>query len=255
MSAPNPIALQIGSLTVRWYGILIASALVIGLLIAAKRSDKAGIKRDDIYDFFIIMVPSIIVGARLWYVIFQWSYYSRYPGDIIKIWNGGLAIHGGIIAGLIAGAFFCRARKLSFLKLADVFIPALPLGQAIGRWGNFFNQEAYGRQTNLPWAITVHDPSLGWIHVHPTFLYESIWDLCVFLILIFVIERKFKKSDGELLFSYFILYSIGRFFIEGLRTDSLMFFGLRTAQLVSLTLIAVGIIGLVWLKRRKRIQS
>ena len=141
------------------------------------------------------------------------------------------------------------------MKLADVFIPALPLGQAIGRWGNFFNQEAYGRQTNLPWAITVHDPSLGWIHVHPTFLYESIWDLCVFLILIFVIERKFKKSDGELLFSYFILYSIGRFFIEGLRTDSLMFFGLRTAQLVSLTLIAVGIIGLVWLKRRKKIQS
>ena len=236
MSAPNPIAFQIGSLTVRWYGILIASALVIGLLIAAKRSDKAGIKRDDIYDFFIIMVPSIIVGARFWYVIFQWSYYSRYPGDIIKIWNGGLAIHGGIIAGLIAGAFFCRARKLSFLKLADVFIPALPLGQAIGRWGNFFNQEAYGRQTNLPWAITVHDPSFGWIRVHPTFLYESIWDLCVFLVLIFV---------------YFILYSIGRFFIEGLRTDSLMFFGLRTAQLVSLTLIAVGIVGLVWLKKRR----
>lgn len=251
MRAPNPIALQIGSLTVRWYGVLIASALVIGLLIATKRADHAGIARDDIYDFFIVMVPSIIVGARLWYVIFQWGYYSRYPGDIIKIWNGGLAIHGGIIAGLIAGALFCKARKLSFLKLADVLIPALPLGQAIGRWGNFFNQEAYGRQTALPWAITVHDPRLGWIHVHPTFLYESIWDLCVFLILLFVVERKIKKTDGELLFSYFILYSIGRFFIEGLRTDSLMFLGLRTAQLVSLVLIAVGVVGLLWLKKRR----
>ncbi|MSS20639.1 prolipoprotein diacylglyceryl transferase [Pseudoramibacter porci] len=254
MRAPNPIALQIGSLTVRWYGVLIASALVIGLLIAAKRADHAGIARDDIYDFFIVMVPSIIVGARLWYVIFQWDYYSRFPGDIIKIWNGGLAIHGGIIAGLIAGALFCKARKLSFLKLADVLIPALPLGQAIGRWGNFFNQEAYGRQTDLPWAITVHDPRLGWIHVHPTFLYESVWDLCVFLILLFVVERKIKKSDGELLFSYFILYSIGRFFIEGLRTDSLMFFGLRTAQLVSLALIAAGIVGLLWLKKRRTVD-
>lgn len=254
MRAPNPIALQIGSLTVRWYGVLIASALVIGLLIAAKRADHAGIARDDIYDFFIVMVPSIIVGARLWYVIFQWDYYSRFPGDIIKIWNGGLAIHGGIIAGLIAGALFCKARKLSFLKLADVLIPALPLGQAIGRWGNFFNQEAYGRQTDLPWAITVHDPILGWIHVHPTFLYESVWDLCVFLILLFVIERKVKKTDGELLFSYFILYSIGRFFIESLRTDSLMFFGLRTAQLVSLALIAAGIVGLLWLKKRRTVD-
>jgi phosphatidylglycerol:prolipoprotein diacylglycerol transferase len=253
--SPGPIAFQLGSLTVRWYGLLIAAALVIGLCIAVSRADKAGIRRDDVYDFFILMVPSIIVGARLWYVLFEWSYYRFNPREIFMIWHGGLAIHGGIIAAIIAGALFCRARRLSFLKLADVMIPALPLGQAIGRWGNFFNGEAYGRQTTLPWAITVKDPNLGWIHVHPTFLYESLWDLGVFLILLLVIEKKFKKTDGELLFSYFILYSIGRFFIEGLRTDSLMFFGLRTAQLVSLALIAVGIIGLIWLHKSRATAS
>lgn len=255
MRSPGPIAFQLGSLTVRWYGLLIAAALVIGLCIAVSRADKAGIRRDDVYDFFILMVPSIIVGARLWYVLFEWSDYRFNPREIFMIWHGGLAIHGGIIAAIIAGALFCRARRLSFLKLADVMIPALPLGQAIGRWGNFFNGEAYGRQTTLPWAITVKDPNLGWIHVHPTFLYESLWDLGVFLILLLVIEKKFKKTDGELLFSYFILYSIGRFFIEGLRTDSLMFFGLRTAQLVSLALIAVGIIGLIWLHKSRATAS
>lgn len=255
MRSPGPIAFQLGSLTVRWYGLLIAVALVIGLCIAVSRADKAGIRRDDVYDFFILMVPSIIVGARLWYVLFEWSYYRFNPREIFMIWHGGLAIHGGIIAAIIAGALFCRARRLLFLKLADVMIPALPLGQAIGRWGNFFNGEAYGKQTTLPWAITVKDPNLGWIHVHPTFLYESLWDLGVFLILLLVIEKKFKKTDGELLFSYFILYSIGRFFIEGLRTDSLMFFGLRTAQLVSLALIAVGIIGLIWLHKSRATAS
>lgn len=250
MSAPNPVAFTIGNITVRWYGILIAAALVIGLCIAVSRADKKGLSQDDVIDFFLAMIPSVIVGARLWYVLFEWDYYSANPSEIVAIWHGGLAIHGGIIAGVICGLIFCHVKKISFFKLADTVIPALPLGQAIGRWGNFFNQEAHGVETNLPWAITVHDPVMGVVRVHPTFLYESIWDLLVFLFLILLFEKKWQRRDGEMLFVYFIAYSIGRFFIEGLRTDSLMFFGLRTAQLTSLVLIVIGIVGLVILRKQ-----
>lgn len=250
MTAPDPIAFSFLGLTVRWYGILIATALILALLLAVRRSRKAGLSEDDVVDFFLFMIPAIIVGARLYYVIFEWPYYAANPGEIIAVWNGGLAIHGGIIAGVIVGILFCRKREISFFTLADTVIPGLPLGQAIGRWGNFFNQEAHGVETSLPWAITVMDPEKGLIRVHPTFLYESIWDLATFIVLL-VYEKKGKKDDGELLFLYLILYSIGRFFIEGLRTDSLMFFGLRMAQLISIALIAVGIGGLIYLKKKR----
>ncbi|MBU4439556.1 MAG: prolipoprotein diacylglyceryl transferase [Acetobacterium sp.] len=250
MIAPNPIAFAAFGLEVRWYGVLIASALLIGLFIAIKRAPKYGIDSEIILDFFLYMIPAVIIGARLYYVIFSYDYYVAHPDEIIATWHGGLAIHGGIIAGVIVALVFCRVKKISFFALADVLIPALPLGQAIGRWGNFFNQEAYGSQTDLPWAITVNDAALGLIKVHPTFLYESIWDLLVFGFLFFY-EDKIKKVDGELLFVYLGLYSIGRFFIEGLRTDSLMFMGLRTAQLISLALIVIGIGGLWYLRKNE----
>lgn len=248
MIAPDPIAFAVFGLEVRWYGILIASALIIGLLIAIKRAPKYGIDSEIILDFFLFMTPAVIIGARLYYVIFSYDYYAAHPGEIFATRNGGLAIHGGIIAGVIVALILCRVKKISFFALADVLIPGLPLGQAIGRWGNFFNQEAYGGQTDLPWAITVNDAALGWIKVHPTFLYESIWDLLIFGFLFFY-EDKIKKVDGELLFVYLGLYSVGRFFIEGLRTDSLMFMGMRTAQLLSLTLIVIGIGGLWYLRK------
>lgn len=250
MIAPDPIAFSIFGISVRWYGILIAAALILGLFLAIRRAPAHGIEEDDLYDFFIALVPSIIVGARLYYVIFEWDYYSVHPEEIIQVWNGGLAIHGGIIAGIIVAVVMTKIKKISFWNLADTVIPSLPLGQAIGRWGNFFNQEAHGVETNLPWAITVYDSAKGYIRVHPTFLYESIWDLFVFGMLLYF-EKKHQKVDGELLFLYLILYSIGRFFIEGLRTDSLMIFGLRTAQLMSLILIAIGIVGFLYLRRKK----
>lgn len=249
MPTPNPVAFSIFNIEVRWYGILIATALVIAMLMAVKRSRKYGLKGDDILDFFLCLIPAIVVGARLYYVIFDWSYYAQNPGEIIKTWHGGLAIHGGIIAGVIVGIIFCRVKKIKFFTLADTIIPALPLGQAIGRWGNYVNQEAYGTITDLPWAITVKDPLLGMIRVHPTFLYESIWNFLVFGFLFFY-EKKFKETDGELLFLYFGLYSVGRFFIEGLRTDSLMFFNLRVAQLISLVLVIVGFGGLIFLRKK-----
>lgn len=250
MQAPDPIAFTLFGLEVRWYGVLIAAALVIALLMALRRSKRYGINPDDILDFFLFLTPAIIIGARAYYVLFEWRYYAVHPDQIFAIWNGGLAIHGGIIAGLIVGAILCRIKKIQFFTLADTVIPGLPLGQAIGRWGNFFNQEAYGVQTNLPWAITVRDSQMGYIKVHPTFLYESIWDLCIFGFLL-IYERRWKKNNGELLFLYLMLYSVGRFFIEGLRTDSLMFLGLRTAQIVSLISILIGGLGLWWLRRRK----
>lgn len=250
MYTPDPIAFTAFGLVVRWYGVLIASALLIGLLLAIKRSPKYGINPDLVMDFFLYMTPAVIIGARLYYVIFSFDYYAAHPQEIFATWHGGLAIHGGIIAGVIVALVLCRVKKISFFAFSDVLIPALPLGQAIGRWGNYFNQEAYGSQTDLPWAITVNDVALGMIKVHPTFLYESIWNLLTFGF-IFFYEDKIKKVDGELFFVYLSLYSVGRFFIEGLRTDSLMFMGLRTAQLISLALIAVGVGGLWYLRKNE----
>ncbi len=249
MTMPNPIAFTAFGLEVRWYGIFIATALVLGLLLSIKRAPSYQLSSDDIVDFFLYMTPAIIIGARLYYVLFSFDYYQSHPREIFAIWNGGLAIHGGIIAGIIVAIIFCRVRKIDFFALADTIIPGLPLGQAIGRWGNYFNQEAYGSQTNLPWAITVKDPLLGLIQVHPTFLYESIWNLLLFGFLFFY-EKKFKGINGELLFIYLSGYSIGRFFIEGLRTDSLMFLGLRIAQVVSLIAVIIGVVGIVILRKR-----
>ena len=250
MTPPNPIAFTVFGFPVRWYGILIAAALLIGLFVAVKRAEKHHMDIDIISEFFLWMVPAIIIGARLYYVIFEWPYYAANPGEIIAIWHGGLAIHGGILAGILTGIIFCKVKNIIFFELADVVIVSLPLGQAIGRWGNFFNGEAYGSETNLPWAITVNDPAKGMILVHPTFLYESLWNIAVFCFLLYY-EKKHQKNSGELLFLYLICYSIGRFFIEGLRTDSLMFFSLKAAQIISLVLIIIGICGFIYIRRKK----
>jgi phosphatidylglycerol:prolipoprotein diacylglycerol transferase len=247
----DPIAFTLFGLEVRWYGILIAAAFLIGILIILKRAEKYEMDKDAILDIIILTIPLAIIGARLYYVIFQWQYYSQHLDQIIAIWNGGLAIHGGIIGGVIGVLMGCRIKKIPVLRLLDVIVLALPLGQAIGRWGNFMNGEAYGTQTDLPWAITVDDPVYGIIQVHPTFLYESIWNILVFFgILLY--EKKVKKFDGELIFLYCIAYSVGRFFIEGLRTDSLMLGPLRIAQVISLVLIVVGMAGIIWLRKNKK---
>lgn len=248
---PDPIAFEIFGYSVRWYGVLISLAILLGVFMALKRGEKKNIIGDDLLDVLIVAIPCAIIGARMWYVLFSLDYYLQEPSEIIAVWHGGLGIHGGIIGGIIGGYIVCKRKKMPFLTVLDVVAPAFPLGQAIGRWGNFFNQEAYGRETSLPWAITVNDPVKGLIQVHPTFFYESMWNLLVFGLILFY-EKKYKKSEGELIAVYAIAYSIGRFFIEGLRTDSLYFMGLRTAQLISMGAIIIGVLLLVKLRKKTK---
>ena len=239
----NPVAFDIFGISIRWYGILISMGMLLGIFLAYYEAKKQGYNPDDIIDLSLWVIPAALIGARLYYVAFQWEYYK---GDILKILNtreGGLAVHGGLIAAVLAGYFFTRAKNIPFWKTADIVAPSIALGQAIGRWGNFINGEAYGGPTDLPWGIMVDG-----VKVHPAFLYESIWDLGLFIFLI--IYRRNKKFNGEILLLYAIIYSVGRFWIEGLRTDSLMFMGLRTAQLISIAIIAFGLV-LYFIMRRR----
>ncbi len=231
----NPIAFSIFGFEIRWYGILMATAMLIASIFFLNRGKKMGIKEDDLLDIVLWVLPSAIVGARLYYILFyDLSYYLSQPMEMINLRAGGLAIHGGVIGGVLAGYFVTRRKQLPFFKLADVVAPVLVLGQAIGRWGNFFNGEAHGGPTNLPWGIMVNGEK-----VHPTFLYESLWDFGVFLILLSVLNK--KHFDRQVMALYLILYSIGRFWIEALRTDSLMFGPLKMAQVISLFMIGLGL--------------
>ncbi len=229
----NPVAFEIFGIGVRWYGIIMATAMLIGLALVIYRGKKLGYESDLFVDLALWVLPSAVVGARLYYVIFE---FDRYGGNILRMINireGGLAIHGGVIGGVIAGYIYTKRKGLNMWQLADLVMPSLILGQAIGRWGNYINGEAHGGPTDLPWAIMVDG-----VAVHPTFLYESIWNLMVFFALLKL--SSIKKFDGEIVCWYMILYSIGRFFIEGLRTDSLMIGPLRQAQVISITLMTIG---------------
>ncbi len=242
----DPIAFEVFGLAIRWYGILMATAIFVGIVLASKEAKKLGLPDDLVTDIVLYTVPAGIIGARAYYVIFSWDYYQ---GDIMRMLNirgGGLAIHGAIIGAMLAGYVYAKVKKLDFWQLTDMVAPSLIIGQAIGRWGNFANQEAHGGPTDLPWGIMVEG-----VKVHPTFLYESIWNLLVFTFL--VKYRKNKKFEGELIAIYFVLYSIGRFMIEGLRTDSLMIGPLRMAQVISLGFIAV--FGAWILYKRKNLKS
>ena len=241
----NPVAFRIFGIDVMWYGVIISTGVLLGVLIALKEAKRTGFKEDNLLDFLLYAIPIGIVGARAYYVIFSWDYYSQNLSQIINIRNGGLAIHGAIIAGVVTGIIFCKKRKINFLELIDLVIPSLILGQAIGRWGNFVNQEAYGGPTDLPWGIIVNGQK-----VHPTFFYESIINICVFIFLIWFRKNK-KATHGQIFGLYLILYSAGRFFVEGLRTDSLMFLGMRVAQLISIASIILGAALLLYLKKKK----
>lgn len=241
----DPVAFRIFGIEIMWYGVLISLGVLLGVFFALRECKRIGFKEDNLLDFLLIAIPAAIVGARTYYVIFSWDYYSQNPSEIINIRSGGLAIHGALIAGIIVGILFCKKRKIKVLELLDIVIPSVALGQAIGRWGNFINQEAHGGPTDLPWGIVVNGQK-----VHPTFLYESIIDFCIFIFLMWFRKNK-KITDGQVLALYFIFYSAGRFFVEGLRTDSLMFIGLRVAQLVSLGSILAGIALWMYLKNKK----
>ena len=274
----DPVALSLGPIKIHWYGIILGTAALIGLWVATREGKKHGFDSDLFLDMVVWVIPAAIVGARLYYVLFEWDYYAQNPGDIIAVWKGGLAIHGGLIGAFLAGYFFLRKRGVSFLHMADIVVPSIILGQAIGRWGNFINQEAHGGPVSLEFLQSLHLPDwiieqmhIDGVYHHPTFLYESIWNLMGFLLLLLL--RRFNPKRGEILFSYLIWYSLGRFFIEGLRTDSLTFEGpawlsgllealwapmnllfepgvladgnVRVAQLVSLCLALAGILLIV----------
>ena len=254
--SPGPIIFEAGNFAVRWYGLLIASAVLIGVSLSQYLARKRNVNPEYVADFAIWGILGAIPCARLYYVAFEWQNYVNRPQDIIAIWKGGIAIHGAVIGGIIAGWIFARLSKMSFWQLADLITPSLILGQAIGRWGNFFNSEAFGDPTDLPWKLYIPPANrpynlAQYEYFHPTFLYESIWNVGVLAILIYLFFWGLKNSDrlktGTIFFTYWITYSAGRLWIEGLRTDSLMIGGLRIAQLVSLTGMALGALGLIWL--------
>ena len=237
----DPVAFTIGSWPVYWYGLLIGTALIIAVFLAQHLAKKRDYDIDALWTVLLITIPCAVVGARLYYVIFSWDMYAADPVKIFQVWKGGLAVHGGILGGMLGAYLSCRKLKMDFFGVLDCIAPGLALGQAIGRWGNFINGEAYGSVTSLPWGI--HVPDDPYLH-HPTFLYESIWDLGLFIVLM-CLFKKFKRT-GNVTCVYFIVYSVGRFFIESLRTDSLMVGPLRQAQVISLCLIAAAVFVLVW---------
>lgn len=241
----NRVAFTVFGLDIMWYGVLMASAMILCVVLALREGKRVNISEDDILNLAIIAIPSGLLGARLYYVIFNWSWYSNHLSEILNFRGGGMAIHGALIGGILAGFIYTKAKKINFFKMADTVMIGIPLGQAIGRWGNYINGEAHGGPTNLPWGIMVDG-----IKVHPTFLYESIWDLAIFIFLWYF--RKHKKYEGQLAIYYLILYSIGRFFIEGLRTDSLMIGPLRMAQVISLVTIIVCVILHKILSKKKK---
>ena len=242
----DPVAFDIFGIEIRWYGIFIAFAFLLGTIIALRESKKRGLDEEIVIDLLLFVVPAALIGARIHYVLFSWDIYKNNPIAILNFRSGGLAIHGGVIAGVLVGYIFCRVRKINFWEMADIVAPSIILGQAIGRWGNYTNKEAHGGPTDLPWGIMIDGE-----RVHPTFLYESIWNFIVFLFLLWY-SRKKSKVDGEVFLLYIMLYSLARLFIEALRTDSLMWGHFRVAQLISITAIAIAAI--IFFKRRKQVE-
>lgn len=248
----NPIAFELGSFQVHWYGIIIGIGIALGFYLASKEGDRLGLPQETFSDLLIWAIPIALISARAYYVLFEWDYYSQNPGAIIQIWNGGIAIHGALIGSVITAIVFSRKKKISFWKLADIAAPSIILGQAIGRWGNFINQEAHGEEVTRSFLEGLYLPDfivnqmyIEGTYYHPTFFYESVWNMIGFALLLLL--RKVNPKRGELFLSYVIWYSIGRFFIEGMRTDSLMVADLlRIAQVLSLTLIVVAAFILVF---------
>jgi phosphatidylglycerol---prolipoprotein diacylglyceryl transferase len=280
----DPVAIALGPFQIHWYGIIMGTAAILGLYLAVQEGKRQGMDTDKILDMMIWVLPSAIIGARLYYVCFEWNYYSAHPADIIAVWKGGLAIHGGLIAAFLVGYIYIRKQKLPFLHLADIIVPSVLLGQAIGRWGNFINQEAHGGPVDVAFLHKLFLPdwiinqmTIDGITYQPTFLYESLWNLIGFGLLL-LLRYVILPKRGEILFSYLIWYSLGRFFIEGLRTDSLAFDGpdwlagvlhffwsplsflfvsgeltggnIRIAQLVSMLTVFVAIGFIIWRRTR-----
>ena len=249
----DPVAITLGPLEIRWYAVFILLGLMLGVYLAVKEAPRKKILQDDILDFILIAFPLSIIGARIYYVAFSWSDYKDNILSVFAIWNGGIAIYGGLITGAIILYFFTQYRFIKTLDFLDVVVPSVMLAQAIGRWGNFFNQEAYGKAVDnlnyLPGFIR-DQMYIDGAYRQPTFLFESLWNLLGFVVICILRRRPKLLKQGEITAFYLIWYGCGRLLIEGLRTDSLMFLGVRVSQWLSGILILVGII-MVVLRRRK----
>lgn len=255
------IFLQIGDFKIYWYSIFILLAIIFGGLIAIKEAKRFDIPEEFMINLFFFMIPIAYIGARLYYVAFNWDYYSAHLNEIYRIWEGGLAIHGGLIFGLIWLIIYSKKYKIKPLRLTDIVCVGLILGQAIGRWGNFMNQEAFGSATTLKFLESIHLPKfiidgmyINGSYYHPTFLYESLLCLLGFIILLIFRRRKYTKI-GQTTTLYMIWYGIVRFFIESLRTDSLMLGTFKVAQIVSILMIVIGIIMYIVLNRGSRMEN
>jgi len=266
MPVPDPVAFTIFHIDIMWYAILISCGIALATFLCCVRAPKHGLTADQVLNLVLISVPAGIIGARLYYVLFHLDWYDDFF-SVINLRSGGLAIHGGLIAGLGTAALLCYFWKIRPLSMLDLTAPSIALGQCIGRWGNYFNSEAHGGPTDLPWAITVDGQS-----VHPTFLYESIWCFLLFLFLLwldrngFVVQKGAKAGrrdpdtsgmrrgafEGRIILTYGMLYSVERFFVEALRTDSLMIGPFKQAQVISLVIFAVCAISYVILRHRSR---
>ncbi|MBQ3708688.1 MAG: prolipoprotein diacylglyceryl transferase [Clostridia bacterium] len=272
------VAFRIGPLTVAWYGVLITCGMILAVLCAVRLAKREGISLDDITDFAFYVILAGVIGARAYYVIFTWNKYgylvtngsflhnlARTLYNCIAVWEGGLAIYGGVLAGLLCGYLFSKKRKIPFLKIFDILAPCVLIGQVIGRWGNFINIEAYGSETTLPWRMGILQYSsamsgsgeamlISERYVHPTFLYESLWNLVGLILVLAVLYRR-KKFDGQIFCFYLVWYGFGRMLIEGLRTDSLMLGNLRVSQGVGFLSLVLGILIFTILSKKHRAEQ
>ena len=260
---PDPIALHIGH-GIYWYGIILACAMLAGLFLCMKQAKRFGLTEDNVLDLVLWAVPCCILGSRIYYVIFYLDLYRNADGSldwgrIIAIWDGGLAIYGTVIAGVIVVLIFTKVKKLRFAAMTDLAAMGLLLGQIIGRWANFINREAFGGLTELPWRMRLWVSASQYIEVHPTFLYESLWNLVGLLLMLFVVTKG-RRFDGENTWFYFLWYGLGRSWVEGLRTDSLYLFDwtfmgqpIRVSQALSLVMVVVAAFMLFYnIKIKKR---
>lgn len=252
----DPVAIHIGH-GIYWYGIILAVAMLAGLFMAMKQAKHYGLTEDHVMDMTLWAVPICIVGSRIYYVLFNLDIYRDETGaldwgSMIAVWDGGIAIYGTVIAGAIVAIIFTRIKKIPLAAMTDVAVLGLLLGQIIGRWANFVNREAFGAETLVPWRMRLFVSEYQAIEVHPTFFYESMWNLVGLLLILFVVSKG-RRFDGENTAFYFLWYGMGRFWIEGLRTDSLYLFDwtflgapIRVSQAVSLALVALGAAMLVY---------
>ena len=256
----NRVFINIGNFTIYWYSVTMLLAILTAIYIASKEAKRMKLDKyiDNIIFYLIIFG---IIGARIYYVIFSFDSYKNDLLSIFKIWEGGIAIYGAIIAGFLVVVYMAKKYKQSIIETTDIIVPGLILAQAIGRWGNFFNGEAHGIETSLTYLKSKHIPKfiidgmyINGTYYHPTFLYESLWCVLGFIILL-IIRKITNRKTGIVTYSYFIWYGIGRFIIEGLRTDSLYIGSIRVSQLVSIILIIIGIIGIILNIKRKEVKN